>query len=356
MKKILITGVAGFIGFHLSHALLNRGNLVTGIDNLNDYYDVDLKCKRLSQVEDHENFRFVKAGIENREIVEYVFKEGEFDVVVNLAAQPGVRYSLKNPYSYIDSNIVGFTNILEGCRHNQVKHLVFASSSSIYGTNHKIPFSVSDNVDHPVSLYAASKKANELMAHTYAHLYGLPCTGLRFFTVYGPWGRPDMAYFSFTKAIMEGKPIDVFNFGNMKRDFTYIDDIVEGVVRVMDRIPQPNPDWDRANPDPGTSYAPYKLYNIGNNNPVDLMKFIEVLELSLGKTAEKKMHPMQEGDVPITYADVEDLMKDIGFKPNTTIEVGIAKFVEWFKHYYDVSSITRNNAISRSSNCLTMPG
>jgi len=336
MKNILITGAAGFIGFHLAKRLLENGANITGIDNLNDYYEVDLKQARLSQLQKYNNFLFVKSGIENREIVEHVFKAGKFDIVVNLAAQPGVRYSLKNPYSYIDSNIVGFTNILEGCRHNNIKHLVFASSSSIYGTNAKIPFSVSHNVDHPVSLYAASKKANELMAHTYAHLYDLPCTGLRFFTVYGPWGRPDMAYFSFTKAIIEGKPIDVFNFGNMKRDFTYIDDIVEGVIRVMDKIPQPNPAWDRTHPDPGSSYAPYKLYNIGNNNPVQLMRFIEVLEENLGRKAMKNMLPMQQGDVPITCADVDELMKDVGFKPSTPIEEGIKKFVEWYMAYYRV--------------------
>jgi UDP-glucuronate 4-epimerase len=336
LKKILVTGAAGFIGFHLSQALLSRGDAVTGIDNLNDYYDVNLKGARLSQLENNNNFRFVKAGIGNREMVEHVFKEGTFDIVVNLAAQPGVRLSLKNPYSYIDSNIVGFTNILEGCRHNGVKHLVFASSSSIYGTNVKTPFSVSDNVDHPVSLYAASKKANELMAHTYAHLYGLPCTGLRFFTVYGPWGRPDMAYFSFTKAILEGTPIDVYNFGDMKRDFTYIDDIVEGIIRVMDHVPRANPEWDRTHPDPGSSYAPYKLYNIGNNHPVELTRFIEVLETNLGRKALKNMLPMQPGDVPITYADVKDLMRDVGFKPATPIEEGIKKFVEWYKAYYRV--------------------
>jgi len=334
MRNILVTGAAGFIGFHLSQALVKRGNAVTGIDNLNDYYDVSLKLARLSQLEDYKSFRFVKGGIENREMIEHIFREGKFDVVVNLAAQPGVRYSLKNPYSYIDSNIVGFTNILEGCRHNQVKHLVFASSSSIYGINSKIPFSVRHNVDHPVSLYAASKKANELMAHTYAHLYCLPCTGLRFFTVYGPWGRPDMAYFSFTKAILEGRSIDVFNFGNMKRDFTYIDDITEGVIRIIDRIPKPNPDWDRSNPDPGSSYAPYKLYNIGNNNPIELKIFIEVLEKYLGKKAVKNMLPMQSGDVPITYADVDDLVRDIGFKPKTTMEEGISKFVHWYKGYF----------------------
>jgi len=272
--------------------------------------------------------------------MEVVFsnRKTPFDVVINLAAQPGVRYSLKNPHSYISSNIVGFTNVLECCRHNKVKHLVFASSSSIYGLNDKIPFSVRDNVDHPVSLYAASKKANELMAHTYAHLYSLPCTGLRFFTVYGPWGRPDMAYFSFTEAITEGKPIDVFNYGKMKRDFTYIDDIIEGVVRVVDRIPQPNPDWDRKNPDPGSSYAPYKLYNIGNNNPVELAKFIEILETNLGKKAQKNLLPMQQGDVPVTYADIDDLIKDVGFKPSIPLEVGIKRFVEWYKAYHEFSS------------------
>lgn len=335
MKKVLITGAAGFIGFHLSQQLITLGYMVTGFDNLNNYYDVNLKLARLVQLQKHKNFNFVKAGIENREIVEYVFKEGGFDVVVNLAAQPGVRYSLKNPYSYIESNIVGFTNILEGCRHNKIKHLVFASSSSVYGTNSRIPFSVSHNVDHPVSLYAASKKANELMAHTYAHLYGVPCTGLRFFTVYGPWGRPDMAYFSFTKAILEGKPIDVFNYGNMKRDFTYIDDIVEGTIRVMNKIPQPNPDWDRTNPDPGSSYAPYKIYNIGNNNPIELTKFIDVLEKNIGKKAIKNMLPMQPGDVPLTYADVLNLIKDVGFKPATAIEEGIKKFVEWYRLYHN---------------------
>jgi UDP-glucuronate 4-epimerase len=334
MKRIVVTGAAGFIGFHVSQALIKNGDHVTGIDNLNDYYDVNLKKARLAQLENRENFKFIKADLANRKAIEAIFEEGTFDIAVNLAAQPGVRYSLKNPYSYIDSNIVGFTNILEACRHNNINHLVFASSSSIYGQNCKIPFSVSDNVDHPVSLYAASKKANELMAHTYAHLYGLPCTGLRFFTVYGPWGRPDMAYFSFTKAILEGRPIDVFNYGNMKRDFTYIDDIVEGVVRVIDKIPQLNPSWDRTNPDPGSSYAPYKLYNIGNNNPVELLRFIEVLETNLGKNAEKNMLPMQPGDVPITYADVDDLIENVGFKPSTSIEEGIKKFVAWYRRYY----------------------
>jgi UDP-glucuronate 4-epimerase len=267
-----------------------------------------------------------------------LFKNSRFEIVVNLAAQAGVRHSIKDPYSYIDSNIVGFTNILEGCRHNQVKHLVFASSSSIYGMNSKIPFSVSHNVDHPVSLYAASKKANELMAHTYAHLYELPCTGLRFFSVYGPWGRPDMAYYSFTKSILDGTPIDVYNFGNMKRDFTYIDDIIDSVMRVMEIMPQPNPSWDTANPDPGSSYAPYKLYNIGNNNPVLLTKFIEVLEDNLGRRAIKNMLPMQKGDIPVTCADVNDLSIDVGFKPSTSIEDGIKKFIDWYLSYYKIKN------------------
>ncbi|MGB5219275.1 MAG: NAD-dependent epimerase [Smithella sp.] len=336
-KNVLVTGAAGFIGFHLSRRLLDDGNIVIGIDNINDYYDINLKLARLAILQKYNNFTFYKKDIADLHEMEILFsnyRKTAFDVVINLAAQAGVRYSLKNPHSYISSNIVGFTNILECCRHNKIKHLVFASSSSIYGMNDKIPFSVSDNVDHPVSLYAASKKANELMAHTYAHLYGLPCTGLRFFTVYGPWGRPDMAYFSFTKAIIEGKPIDVFNYGKMKRDFTYIDDIIEGVVRVMDKIPQPNSDWDRKNPDPGSSYAPYKLYNIGNNNPVELIRFIEILEDNLGKKAQKNMMPMQPGDVPITYANVDDLMKDVGFKPSTPLEEGLKKFVEWYKEYY----------------------
>ena len=336
MKKILITGAAGFIGYHLVQAMADRGDSITGIDNLNDYYDVNLKKARLTQLEHCKNFTFRKIDMADREAMAELFGKGKFDVVVNLAAQAGVRYSLKNPYSYIDSNIVGFTNILEGCRHNQVGHLVFASSSSIYGMNKKIPFSVSHNVDHPVSLYAASKKANELMAHAYSHLYNLPCTGLRFFTVYGPWGRPDMAYFSFTKAILEGIPIDVYNCGNMKRDFTYIDDIIAGVIRVMGKIPQPNPEWDRTNPDPGSSYAPYKLYNIGNNSPVELTKFIEILEANLGRKAVKNMLPMQAGDVPITYADIDDFVRDIGFKPVTTIEEGIKNFVAWYRAYYNV--------------------
>jgi len=334
MSRVLVTGAAGFIGFHLSKRLIKHSVDVVGLDNISDYYDPNLKTARLKQIEDAGNFKFVKVNITDKEAVAKIFSEEKFDTVVHLAAQPGVRYSLINPYSYIESNIVGFLNILEGCRHNKVKHLVYASSSSIYGTSTNMPFSVHHNVDHPVSLYAATKKSNELMAHTYSHLYGLPTTGLRFFTVYGPWGRPDMAYFSFTKAIAEGKPIDVFNFGKMKRDFTYIDDIVEGVVRVMDKIPQPNPNWDREHPDPGTSSAPYMLYNIGNNDPVELMQFIEILERCLDKKAVMNMLPMQPGDVPATYADIDDLYRDVGFKPYTSIDEGIRKFVEWYKGYY----------------------
>ncbi|HEY9813820.1 MAG TPA: NAD-dependent epimerase [Candidatus Sericytochromatia bacterium] len=336
MSKILVTGAAGFIGFNLSQRLLFRGDEVVGLDNLNNYYDVTLKKSRLAQLERKPGFSFHQLDLADREGIANLFTEQSFDVVVNLAAQPGVRYSLKNPHAYIDSNIVGFTNILEGCRHSQVKHLVYASSSSVYGANTKMPFSVHDNVDHPVSLYAASKKANELMAHTYSHLYNLPTTGLRFFTVYGPWGRPDMALFLFTKAILSGRPIDVFNYGKMRRDFTYIDDIIEGVVRVIDNIPQPNPNWSPEAPDPGTSKAPYKIYNIGNNQPVELMRFIEVLEDCLGKKAEKNLLPIQMGDVPATYADVDDLIKDVGFKPNTPIEKGIESFVDWYKSYYKI--------------------
>lgn len=334
MKKILVTGAAGFIGCFLCKKLAELEHEVIGIDNLNDYYDVNLKNGRLKQLEGKKNFRFVNGDIADRNAIAGLFSKERFDVVVNLAAQAGVRYSLINPYAYIDSNISGFLNILEGCRHNKVKHLVFASSSSVYGANTKMPFSVHHNVDHPVSLYAATKKANELMSHTYASLYKLPCTGLRFFTVYGPWGRPDMAYFLFTNAILKDSPIDVFNYGKMQRDFTYIDDIIEGVVRVIDNIPRPNPDWKGDNPDSATSYAPYKLYNIGNNNPVELMKFIETLEVCLGKKAVKNLLPIQPGDVPATYADVDDLVKDVGFKPSTTIEEGLGKFVEWYKEYY----------------------
>lgn len=334
MRKVLVTGAAGFIGFNLSKRLIENGDDVVGLDNLNDYYDVNLKLSRLKQLEGKDNFRLVKVGLEERDAIANLFAEEKFDIVVNLAAQAGVRYSLINPQAYIDSNIVGFTNILEGCRHNDVKHLVYASSSSVYGSNTKMPFSVHHNVDHPVSLYAASKKANELMAHTYSHLYRLPTTGLRFFTVYGPWGRPDMALFLFTKAILEDKPIDVFNYGKMQRDFTYIDDIIEGVARVMDNTPEPNSEWNGDNPDPGTSNAPYKIYNIGNNNPVELMQFIEAIESALGKKAEKNLLPIQPGDVPATYADVDDLMQDVGFKPSTPIEEGISNFVKWYRDYY----------------------
>jgi len=333
-NKVLVTGAAGFIGYHLSKRLLENGFSVTGIDNLNSYYDVSLKEARLKKLKPFENFSFFKEDISNKGSMERVFESNHFDVVVNLAAQAGVRYSLENPQAYIDANIVGFVNILECCRYNGVKHLVFASSSSVYGANTKMPFSVHHNVDHPVSLYAASKKANELMAHTYSHLYGLPCTGLRFFTVYGPWGRPDMALFLFTKAILEEKPIKIFNHGRMQRDFTYIDDIIEGVVRVMGRLPEPNPNWSGDDPDPGTSYANYKIYNIGNNNPVELMEFIAVIEKVLGKEAKKEFLDLQPGDVPATYADVDDLIKDVGFKPSTPIETGIKRFIEWFKAYY----------------------
>jgi len=333
-KNILVTGAAGFIGFHLSKRLLEDGYHVTGIDNMNDYYDVSLKDARLNELKPYPNFSFFKTDLADLNAIEKIFKDTPFDIVVNLAAQAGVRYSLKNPHAYVNANIVGFVNILECCRHNKIKHLVFASSSSVYGANTKMPFSVHHNVDHPVSLYAATKKANELMAHTYSHLYGLPCTGLRFFTVYGPWGRPDMALFLFTKAILEGKSIKVFNHGKMTRDFTYIDDIIEGVVRVMAKLPEPNPAWSGDKPDPGTSYVPYKIYNIGNNNPVELMKFIEVLEDALGKKAEKEFLDLQPGDVVSTYADVDDLINDVGFKPDTPIETGIERFVSWYKKYY----------------------
>ncbi len=331
---MLVTGDAGFIGYHLSKRLLESGCSVIGIDNLNSYYDVSLKEARLERLKHFENHSFLKIDISHKETMEKVFESNQFDVVVNLAAQAGVRYSLENPQAYVDANIVGFVNILECCRHNGVKHLVFASSSSVYGANTKMPFSVHHNVDHPVSLYAASKKANELMAHTYSHLYGLPCTGLRFFTVYGPWGRPDMALFLFTKAILEEKPIKVFNHGRMQRDFTYIDDIIEGVVRVMGRIPEPDPIWSGNNPDPGTSYTGYKIYNIGNNHPVELMEFIAVIEKVLGKEAKKEFLDLQPGDVPATYADVDDLIKEVEFKPSTPIETGIKRFIEWFKDYY----------------------
>lgn len=334
--KILVTGTAGFIGNHLAIRLLERGDEVIGVDNVNDYYDVRLKEARLERIKHHPGFTEIRAGIHDRAAMEDVFAKHKPQRVVNLAAQAGVRYSLKNPYAYVDSNLLGFVNMLEGCRHHGVEHLVYASSSSVYGANTRMPFSVHHNVDHPISLYAASKKANELMAHTYSHLYTLPTTGLRFFTVYGPWGRPDMALFLFAKAILEGRPIDVFNHGEMRRDFTFIDDIVEGVMRTLDHVPQGNPSWSSDVPDPGASYAPYKLYNIGNNNPVQLMHLIGVLEQHLGKTAEKNFLPMQAGDVPATYADVDDLMRDVGFKPGTSIESGIEKFVDWYRTFYQV--------------------
>ncbi len=333
--KILITGAAGFIGFHLCKHLLESGKSVMGIDNLNTYYDVNLKKSRLSILQSYKNFKFKQLDIADRNAMESVFNSDSFDRVVNLAAQAGVRYSLENPHAYIDANISGFTNILEGCRHFNVPHLIFASSSSVYGLNTLMPFSVHHNVDHPVSLYAATKKANELMAHTYSYLYRLPTTGLRFFTVYGPWGRPDMALFLFTRAILADKPIKVFNHGNLERDFTYIDDIVEGIVNIMDRIPSGNPHWNSDKPDPGTSKVAYRLYNIGNNNPVALMEFIETIENVLGKKAKKEFLPMQPGDVPSTFADIEDLVSDIGFKPNTPIKAGIQKFVEWYIQYYN---------------------
>jgi UDP-glucuronate 4-epimerase len=335
--RVLVTGAAGFIGFHLSRRLLEEGATVIGIDNLNDYYDVNLKLARLQQLESKANFKFTRMDIADRQAMGSLFNTASpFDTVVHLAAQAGVRYSIINPHAYIDSNVVGFLNVLEGCRHSGVKHLVFASSSSVYGANTTMPFSVHHNIDHPVSLYAATKKANELMAHAYASLYKLPCTGLRFFTVYGPWGRPDMALFLFTRAILEDKPIDVFNDGNMRRDFTYIDDIIEGLVRVIATVPEPDPLWSGDSPDPGTSYAPYRVYNIGNNNPVELMTFIETIETCLGKKARKNLLPMQAGDVPATCADVDDLMRDVGFKPATPIQEGIERFLAWYRAYYSV--------------------
>jgi UDP-glucuronate 4-epimerase len=334
--KILVTGSAGFIGSAVSQRLLERGDEVIGVDNLNDYYDVNLKKARLMRNKAHGGYTEVRISIEDREKIHAVFASHRPQRVIHLAAQAGVRYSLQNPYAYVDSNLAGFINILEGCRHHRVEHLVYASSSSVYGANTKMPFSVHHNVDHPVSLYAATKKANELMAHTYASLYQLPVTGLRFFTVYGPWGRPDMALFLFTKNILADKAIDVFNHGRHKRDFTYIDDIVEGVVRTTDRVAAPDPDWSSDSPDSATSYAPYRLYNIGNNQPVELMRFIEVLENCLGKEAKKNFLPLQQGDVPATYADIDDLTRDVGFKPGTPIETGIKKFVTWYRDYYRV--------------------
>ena len=334
MTHILVTGAAGFIGYHTARKLLDRGDEVVGLDNLNDYYDVSLKHARLKQLEKYPGFRFTKLDLADQAGVNELFRREKPARVIHLAAQAGVRYSLTHPHPYISSNIVGFLNILEACRHGKIEHLVYASSSSVYGANTRMPFSVHDNVDHPVSLYAATKKANELMAHSYSHLYRLPLTGLRFFTVYGPWGRPDMSIFLFTKAILEGKPIDVFNHGKMRRDFTYIDDIVEGVVRVTDLLPTPNPDWNGDRPDPGTSNAPFRIYNIGANEPVELLDMIGALEKHLGRKAEKRLLPMQPGDVPQTYADVDALREATGFSPSTSLDVGIGRFVEWYRSYY----------------------
>ncbi|MCI1193233.1 NAD-dependent epimerase [Calidifontimicrobium sp. SYSU G02091] len=334
--KILVTGAAGFIGMHTSQRLLARGDEVVGLDNLNDYYDVTLKQARLARLEAQPGFRFVRLDVADRAGMEALFARERFDRVIHLAAQAGVRYSLTNPHAYVESNLVGFTHVLEGCRHHGVQHLVYASSSSVYGGNTKLPFSEHDSVDHPVSLYAATKKANELMAHTYSHLYGLPTTGLRFFTVYGPWGRPDMALFLFTKAILEGRPINVFNHGHMQRDFTYVDDIVEGVVRVTDHTATPNAAYVSDTPDPGTSNVPYRVFNIGNHQPVPLLEFIACIERALGMTAEKRLLPMQDGDVPATYADTDALRQWVGFQPATPIQVGIERFVAWYRDYYRV--------------------
>ena len=338
MYTILVTGAAGFIGAHLSQRLTGQGLKVVGLDNLNDYYDPQLKIDRLEALAAGDNFVHENLDLSSREDMEELFKKYSFDAVVNLAAQAGVRYSLINPHSYVDTNLVGFVNILEGCRHSGVKHLVYASSSSVYGANTNMPFSVHDNVDHPVSLYAASKKANELMAHTYSHLYNLPTTGLRFFTVYGPWGRPDMALFMFTKAMLAGEPINVFNHGKMERDFTYIDDIVEGVCRVIFKVPEADPEWSGLVPDPATSYCPYRVYNIGNNNKEQLLRYIEVLEDCLGVKAQKKLLDMQPGDVPATFADVDDLVRDLDYRPGTTLEFGVARFVDWYKDYFNLNT------------------
>ncbi len=334
--KVLVTGTAGFIGSALALHLLERGDQVIGVDNLNDYYDVRLKYSRLERLSGHSDFVDLRFDIENGEELSRAFSEYRPDRVVNLAAQAGVRYSLENPQAYVSANLKGFVNILEACRHNQVEHLVYASSSSVYGANTSVPFSVHDNIDHPISLYAASKKANELMAHTYSHLFDLPTTGLRFFTVYGPWGRPDMSLFLFTRKILAGEPIDVFNYGNHRRDFTYIDDIVEGVVRTLDKVATPNPEWSSAEPDSATSQAPYRLYNIGSNNPVELLRFIELIEDNLGLQAKQNLLPLQPGDVPETYADVQSLVDDVGYKPATPIEVGVSRFIEWYRDYYEV--------------------
>lgn len=334
--KILVTGAAGFIGSFTAKQLLERGDTVVGVDNFNDYYDVSLKEARAATLDPYEQFRMVRADIADRRAMDELFAREKFDKVVHLAAQAGVRYSIENPHSYIESNIVGTMNMLEGCRHHGVQHLVYASSSSVYGANTAMPFSIHQNVDHPLALYGATKKANELMAHTYSNLYDLPTTGLRFFTVYGPFGRPDMALFMFTKNIIEGKPIDVFNYGRHRRDFTYVADIVEGVIRTMDHTAEPNVDWDAANPDPGTSRAPYRIYNIGNQQPVELLRYIEVIEECVGRTAEKNLLPLQPGDVPDTYADTEDLAKDVGYQPSTSIETGVRNFVDWYVDYYAI--------------------
>jgi len=334
--KVLITGTAGFIGSTLALKLLERGDEVIGVDNVNDYYDVNLKLARLERVKAHDGFTEIRCDLEDQKKIEQAFKTHKPNRVVNLAAQAGVRYSLENPHAYINANVVGFLNILENCRYNEVEHLVYASTSSVYGSHTNMPFSIHEPVNHPVSLYAASKISNELMAHTYSHLFNIPTTGLRFFTVYGPWGRPDMALFMFTKKILAGEPIDVFNYGKHKRDFTFVEDIVEGVVRTLDNVAQPNPDWDSSKPDPATSSAPYRVYNIGNNKPVDLEHYIHVLEECLGKKAEKNLMPLQAGDVPDTYADVSDLIADVDYKPDTSVEDGVARFVEWYRDYYKV--------------------
>ncbi len=334
--KILVTGAAGFIGYYTAKQLLERGDTVVGLDNFNDYYDVSLKEARASILENYDNFSMARIDLHDRDAVEKLFAGENFEKVVHLAAQAGVRYSIENPHSYIESNILGTLNILEGCRHNKIAHLVYASSSSVYGANTTMPFSIHQNVDHPLALYGATKKANELMAHTYSNLYELPTTGLRFFTVYGPFGRPDMALFMFTRNIIAGEPIDVFNYGKHRRDFTYVEDIVEGVIRTMDHTAAPNPDWDAASPDPGTSFAPYRIYNIGNQQPVELMRYIEVLEECLGRKAEKNMLPLQPGDVPDTYADTKALVDDVGYQPATTVEVGVKNFVDWYLDYYNV--------------------
>jgi len=335
-KSVLITGAAGFIGFHLCNKLFTLGYKVTGIDNLNDYYDVNVKLARLKILQQNPAFDFYQIDITDKPKLDGLFSKHSFNYVINLAAQAGVRYSIENPYAYLESNIGGFLNVLEACRFHKTEHLVYASSSSVYGANEKLPFSVHDNIDHPLSLYAASKKSNELMAHTYASLFNIPTTGLRFFTVYGPWGRPDMALFLFTKAILEGKPVDVFNHGKMRRDFTYIDDIVESIARLIPRPAQPDKSWTGYNPDPATSFAPYRVYNIGNNNPVEISRFIEVLEDKLGIKAIKNLLPIQDGDVPESFADVEDLINEVGFKPDTPIETGIGNFIEWYLSYYSV--------------------